>query len=66
MKNLSYKLACMYLKGTQFVSNENISYMEGNMHKNIHYFIHTLLQSFLFFKLRLLDQNVIFTIEILL
>ena len=48
MKNLSYKLACMYLKGTQFVSNENISYMEGNMHKNIHYFIHTLLQSFFF------------------
>ena len=48
MKNLSYKLACMYLKGTQFVSNENISYMEGNMHKK-YSLLYTYITSIFFF-----------------
>ena len=57
----------MYLKGTQFVSNENIYYMEGNMHKK-YSLLYTYITSIFFFflNLRLLDQNVIFTIEILL
>ena len=56
----------MYLKGTQFVSNENISYMEGNMHKKYSLLYTYITSIFFFFNLRLLDQNVIFTIEILL
>ena len=64
-ENLKLEQACVYLKGTQFVSNENISYMEGNTHKKypLHYTYITLI---FFFNLRLLDQNVIVTIEILL
>ena len=38
-ENVKLEQACVYLKGTQFVSNENISYMEGNTHKkySLHY-----------------------------